>query len=154
MSDIGPEFGGHDLSTVKIPDVEEPQRLTYGDFKKIPLSDIAPGTIITGVPPAKLFASQDWVVMDKIEKAIEYGHDEENLVAPVWVAELPTGREKESSHRALVLRDKHHRTLEAWREGRKIDAEVTGLMPEGQKVMSFSRLRMNTGDPFRGIPEF
>ncbi len=152
MSDMGPELGGHDLSTVKIPDVEEPQRFTYGEFKKADFASIKPGAIIGGISPSKLFASQSWVDSQKLVTAsdAELG---ESLDVPVWIGEIPIKDKPGEFQRVVVLGDMHHRTLKAWQMGMKVNGHVLGELPKGQRVMPFSTFRIKTGDPFAGMPE-
>lgn len=152
MSDIGQESRSRDLSTVTMPEVPDPQRLTYGQFKKMDMSEVQPGAIIGDISPSKLFASQSWVDSQKLVTAsnAEMG---ESLDVPVWIGEIPIKDRPGQFQRIVVLGDMHHRTLKAWQLGLKVNGHVMGVLPKGQRVMPFSTFRIKTGDPFAGMPE-
>ncbi len=152
MPDMGPESTPRNPSMVTIPEVAEPQRFTYKEFKEMDMSLIEPGAIIGGISPAKLFASQSWVDSQKLVSASE-AELGEALDVPVWVGEIPIKDKPGEFQRIVVLGDMHHRTLKAWQMGMKVNGIVIGLLPKGQRVMPLSTFRIRTGDPFAGMPE-
>jgi hypothetical protein len=152
MSDVGPESMPRNPSMVTVPEVTEPQRFTYKEFKDMDMSLVNPGAIIEGISPAKLFASQSWVDPHKLVTASE-AELGESLDVPVWIGEIPIKDKPGEFQRVIALGDMHHRTLKAWQMGMKVNGIVMGRLPKGQRVLPLSTFRAKTGDPFAGMPE-
>jgi hypothetical protein len=133
------------------PRLREPGLITYSykEFKSLPLAEINIGMRIGPLDPSKLFASQDWITMEKLKIALasflelQELQKQAILVIPVYTYDrlFPDG----TSHRRIVIADCHHRTLVWDLNDLKIDGEVqmTSLPKHIDKknIIPYSRFR-------------
>lgn len=126
------------------------KQLTYKEFKQASLGTLTPGTIVTGVHPSRLFASQDWTDAAKTALAMNgLLSPGKTLVVPAYVSTVHN-KQTGKPQRVLVLGDKHHHTLAQWEAEKKVDVKIIGTRPAGNHI-GFSVLRQKAGAPFRGI---
>lgn len=126
------------------------KQLTYKQFKQAPLETLTPGTIVMGVSPSRLFASQDWTDAVKTVQAMNDSLlPERTLVVPAYVSTVYS-KQAGNPQRVLVVGDRHHHALAQWEAEKKVNVKIVGTLPAKNHI-GFSVLRQKAGSPFRGM---
>ncbi len=117
--------------------------IPFEDFLRLPDEDVYVGMRVGPLPPAKLYASQDWIDDRKLRAALKALAHPDPLLIPLYVhrARFANG----GTHRITVIADYHHRALVWATHGLRIygTIEATSL-PERlkpQSIIPFSVFR-------------
>ncbi len=123
---------------------EHPVVLTFKEFRKA--EEISPGTKVTGVKPADLYTTQDWIEGKKVQAALNREIDpNDEYPSEGYVHRNAFGKT------ILVLGDGNTKSITAWVRGKRVNFTVKGPLPEGQRYFPLSRLRNNYHDLFTGF---
>jgi hypothetical protein len=104
--------------------------------------------LVNNVKPAKLYATQDWTEMDKVQRA-------KSQLAALTPEEIEEGYtvegywfETHDGSRRISLGDGHHKALEAWKEGVSLNVRLLGRLPVGTEIIPFSVFSRIAGGVF------
>lgn len=104
-----------------------------------------PGTVVTGVPPQKLYTTQKWISTTKVQHALDTGINPDDVYPTEGFIHEYHGKQR------LVLGDGNTKAIIAWIRESNVQFTILGKLPQGTKYISLRELRNRYDDLFRGF---